>query len=61
MSRGPLTLCGGPETPIEWKCESVSDQMTNELVGVGAKKIFWEKLQKISKDEISTASSSLAF
>ena len=46
MSRGPLTLCGGPETPIEWKCESVSDQMTNELVGVGAKKYFGKSCKK---------------
>ena len=29
-SRGPRMLCGGPETPTQWKCESVTYLPTDQ-------------------------------
>ena len=31
--RGLWTFCSGPETPTQWKSESVSSQQTNLLTG----------------------------
>ena len=35
-ARSLRTLCNGPETPTQWKSESVTDLPTNLLTGVGA-------------------------
>ena len=37
MSRVPQTLCNGPETPTQWKSESVPNLLTNQITGVGAR------------------------
>ena len=36
-SCGPWTLCDGPETPTQWKSESVSAGRINQLTGVGSR------------------------
>ena len=41
-ARGPRTLCNGPETPTQWKSETVAPQYlpTNLLTGVGARDAY---------------------
>ena len=49
MSRSPRTLGDGPETPKQWKSESVTyqptDLLTYLLAGVGARDVYASKTE----------------
>ena len=41
-------LCDGPETPTQWKSESVTSGQTYQLTGVGARDAYaFNKLAKL--------------
>ena len=52
-SRGLRTLCDGPETPIQWKSESISNGRTDQLTGIGARDAHAYKKKKFQQARYS--------